>query len=168
MSTVDSATNNQNAQAILHLVLQQWQNRCAAFGKLLDTHDDGFFGRAVAPGKNRGIYLTGHLISSTDALLPLFGLGQQLYPELEAPFLTSPDNTAAAYPTINELRACWNAVISSLETSLKKFTPEDWLGRHMNVSPEDFIKEPHRNKLNVLISRTNHISYHLGQLRLLV
>lgn len=34
MSTVDSATNHQQAQAILHLVLQQWQNRCAAFGEL--------------------------------------------------------------------------------------------------------------------------------------
>jgi hypothetical protein len=28
-------------------------------------------------------------------------------------------------------------------------------------------KEPHRNKLNLLMNRTNHLSYHLGQLVLL-
>jgi len=37
----------------------------------------------------------------------------------------------------------------------------------MAVSDEDFSKEPHRNKLNVIINRTNHMSYHLGQLILL-
>jgi hypothetical protein len=42
--------------------------------------------------------------------------------------------------------------------------PQDWLGRHTAVSEEDFQKEKHRNKLNVLISRTNHAGYHLGQL----
>ena len=34
------------------------------------------------------------------------------------------------------------------------------------VSDEDFAREPHRNKLNVLISQTNHLSYHPGQLSL--
>jgi len=43
----------------------------------------------------------------------------------------------------------------------------DWMGRHMSVSEEDFAKEPQRNKFNVLIGRTNHQSYHLGQLNLL-
>ena len=33
--------------------------------------------------------------------------------------------------------------------------------------PEDFIKEPHRNKLNVLLTRTTHLAYHAGQLALL-
>jgi hypothetical protein len=37
----------------------------------------------------------------------------------------------------------------------------------MTVSPEDFAKEPHRNRLNVLISRTNHMANHIGQLLLL-
>jgi hypothetical protein len=43
----------------------------------------------------------------------------------------------------------------------------DWLDRHMSISAEDFKREPMRNKLNVLINRTNHESYHLGQLMLL-
>jgi hypothetical protein len=43
--------------------------------------------------------------------------------------------------------------------------PEDeWFTRHNNVSAADFANEPHRNKLNIIINRTNHTSYHLGQL----
>jgi len=44
----------------------------------------------------------------------------------------------------------------------------DWLGRHTAVSAEDFANEPLRNKLNVLMGRTIHESYHLGQLNLVV
>ena len=36
-----------------------------------------------------------------------------------------------------------------------------------NATDEDFAKEPARNKLSVLLNRTNHLAYHLGQLRLL-
>jgi ribosomal protein L16 Arg81 hydroxylase len=52
----------------------------------------------------------------------------------------------------------------------KKFnstSDEEWLSRHTAVSAEDFEKEPHRNKLNVVISRTNHMANHIGQLLLL-
>jgi hypothetical protein len=42
--------------------------------------------------------------------------------------------------------------------------PAEWFNRHTVVSEADFEKEPHRNKLNLLINRTNHLSYHLGQL----
>ena len=46
---------------------------------------------------------------------------------------------------------------------------ELWEGRprkllHSAVSEEDFVKEPLRNRLAVLASRTNHVSYHGGQL----
>ena len=39
--------------------------------------------------------------------------------------------------------------------------------KHTAVSEEDFSKEPHRNKLNIVISRTSHLQYHTGQLVLL-
>jgi len=44
--------------------------------------------------------------------------------------------------------------------------PDEWFAKHSAVSAEDFAKEPHRNKLNILVNRTNHHSYHLGQTRL--
>jgi hypothetical protein len=45
---------------------------------------------------------------------------------------------------------------------------DEWFNKHTAVSAEDFAKEPHRNKLNVIVNRTNHTSYHLGQLVYLV
>jgi hypothetical protein len=44
---------------------------------------------------------------------------------------------------------------------------DGWLSRHTAVSSDDFVKEPHRNKLNVVVNRTGHMAYHIGQLRLL-
>jgi hypothetical protein len=41
------------------------------------------------------------------------------------------------------------------------------MDRHTAVSEADFALNPSRNKLSILISRTNHQSYHLGQLNLL-
>ena len=46
--------------------------------------------------------------------------------------------------------------------------PEDWFTKHSAISAEDFAKEPHRNKLNILINRTVHQGYHMGQLAYLV
>lgn len=48
-----------------------------------------------------------------------------------------------------------------------ELSPADWFAKHTAVSDEDFAKEPHRNRLNVLLSRTIHQSNHLGQLSLL-
>ena len=45
--------------------------------------------------------------------------------------------------------------------------PEEWFTRHANFSEADFPKVPHRNRLNVVISRTNHLAYHRGQLVLI-
>ena len=40
----------------------------------------------------------------------------------------------------------------------------DWHSKHTAVSEEDFKKEPHRNKLNVMLSRVTHKASHLGQM----
>jgi hypothetical protein len=45
--------------------------------------------------------------------------------------------------------------------------PLDWLKKHAAVSEEDFIKDPTRNRIAVLESRTAHAMYHAGQVRLL-
>lgn len=45
--------------------------------------------------------------------------------------------------------------------------PEEWFEKHTAVSTEDFEREPHRNKLNIVVTRTSHLQYHLGQLQLL-
>jgi hypothetical protein len=90
-----------------------------------------------------------------------------LYPELSTPFLKSPDKSGHAFPPVSELKSLWKIVNGKLSTHIESLSPSEWLQRHTAVSEEDFAKEPHRNRLNVLISRTTHLSYHYGQLVLL-
>ena len=70
-------------------------------------------------------------------------------------------------PGIAQLKDNLKAVNEKLATHFLSATVDEWLNRHTSVSPEDFAKEPHRNKLNVVISRTNHMANHVGQMLLL-
>jgi ribosomal protein L16 Arg81 hydroxylase len=65
---------------------------------------------------------------------------------------------------ITELKEYWNKVNAKLSNHISQVSSDEWFTRHNNVSEADFAKEPHRNKLNIIINRTNHTSYHLGQL----
>jgi hypothetical protein len=119
--------------------------------------------KEVAPGKNRLVYLWGHLIAVHDRMLPLLGLGERLHPEYDAAFLSNPDRTVSDLPSLADLKASWDAVNSKLLAGMEKFSAAEWLQRHSSVSEEDFAKDPLRNRLSVLLSRTNHVSFHLGQ-----
>jgi hypothetical protein len=59
------------------------------------------------------------------------------------------------------------AVNKKLSDHIKATPAEEWFNKHNSVSAEDFDREPHRNKLNVIINRTNHLANHLGQMLLL-
>jgi hypothetical protein len=58
-------------------------------------------------------------------------------------------------------------VNETLSDHIQDLPADDWFTRHSNISEEDFMKEPHRNRLNVLLDRTIHLSNHRGQLLLL-
>ncbi|MEO6961524.1 MAG: DinB family protein, partial [Puia sp.] len=79
-------------------------------------------------------------------------------------FISNPESARLPGPDLQQLRKYWNKVNQALSAKFNTLTIEEWLDRHNAVTPEDFIKEPHRNKLNVLLSRTSHLSYHRGQL----
>lgn len=154
-------------QQIIRQVISQWTSQNKAVTSFFNKYEDKTYDNEVAPGRNRAIYLLGHLIAANDGMLPLFSLGQKLYPELYEPFQLSADKTVENLPSVEELRQKWEVVITTLTIHFQAMTIEDWMGKHTSISAEDFEKEPHRNKLNVLLGRTNHQSYHLGQLNLL-
>jgi len=58
----------------------------------------------------------------------------------------------------------WTEVNSSVFEKFAGLSPQEWLRRHTAMSDEDYAKDPTRNRLSVLLSRTNHLSYHLGQI----
>lgn len=146
--------------------LHSWEQGIKRASTLFDSYTDEELGKAIAPGKNRIIYLLGHLTAVHDRMFPLLDLGARLYPQLDALFITNPDNTAAEFPAAGDLRQYWDTVNRQLTGFLKEWTPEEWLQKHTAVSDEDFAKEPNRNRFSVLINRTGHLQYHLGQLAL--
>ena len=122
--------------------------------------------REVAPGKNRGIYLWGHLIAIHDAMFPILGLGPRLHPDLDAIFVDNPDKAVAEIPSAGQLKQYWDEVNGELFSQFQNLSPDEWLLRHRAMSEEDYAKDPARNRLAVLLNRTNHLSYHVGQVTL--
>jgi len=154
-------------QIMVKMILDRWYALVKDFETALGTMSDEQLQKEVAPGKNRGIYLLGHLIAVHDDMLRLLNWGDKLYPELAEPFVTSPDKAVATIPPAKELRAAWQRLNGVLTQRINSLTPEEWFEKHTAVSAEDFSKEPHRNKLNIMVTRTTHLCYHLGQFILL-
>lgn len=151
----------------LKMILDRWDASLKNFDSLLNTLDDATLQKEVAPGKNRGIYLLGHVVAVHDDMLVLLAMGERKYPALQEPFLKSPDKAVADIPAVADLKKCWADQCELIKQEFAKLQPEQWFEKHTAVSAEDFVKEPHRNKLNVVITRTTHLTYHTGQLALL-
>ena len=148
----------------IKMVISAWETQNARVKKLLDPLTDEQLLAETAPGRNSGVYLVGHLIAISDRLFPILGFGERLYPELDNAFIDSPDKSGIEVPTINKLKEYWDRVNNKLANHISQMPADEWFNRHNNVSEADFAKEPFRNKLNIIINRTNHTSYHLGQL----
>jgi hypothetical protein len=149
------------------MTLDRWYASIENLHKHLEGLSDQHLEREVAPGKNRGLYLLGHLIAVHDDMLRLLDMGQKQYPALEEPFIKMPDKAAQNIPTVAELRTYWKQQNQWLKENFDKLTAAQWFEKHTAVSEEDFSKEPHRNKLNIIITRTSHLQYHTGQMVLL-
>lgn len=165
MST--STTTNEKITAktvFIKMALSAWDTYNERVNKLINSLSDEQLIAETAPGRNSGIYLLGHLIVVSDGLFPILDFGEKLYPELEKIFLESPDRSGLAMPSIAELKEYWKKVNAKLTDHILQVPEDEWFTRHNNVSEADFANEPHRNKLNIIINRTNHTSYHLGQL----
>ena len=154
-------------QLIIKMALDPWNTQIARADKLFNDLSDEQLLQEVATGRNSGIYLLGHLTAVHDALLPLLGLGEKLYPQLEEIFIKNPDKSGIEKPLTKDVRNYWSEVNNKLSQHFNQFTADKWFQKHNSVSDDDFAKEPHRNKLNVLLNRTNHLVYHLGQLAFL-
>jgi hypothetical protein len=154
-------------QVTVKMIFDRWNSLIKNVDTFLSTTTDEQLQKEIAPGKNRGVYLLGHLIAVHDDMIPLLNLGDKLYPALYEPFIKSPDKAVSEIPSTKELREYWSRQNQVLTQKFESLQPDQWFEQHTSVSAEDFAKEPHRNKLNIIITRTNHLSYHTGQLVLI-
>lgn len=147
--------------------LDAWKSVNERVDKFLAEISGDELKNEIAPGKNSGIYLVGHLAAVSDNLFQILNLGESLYPELYEIFLKNPDSDEAKNYSIEDLKTKWNEINAKLSEKFAQLSADDWFAKHASVSAEDFAKEPHRNLLNVILSRTIHQANHLGQLSLL-
>ena len=151
-------------ELFIKMVLDAWNVHVKRTDDLINSFSDEQLMKEIAPGRNRGIYLLGHLAAVHDRIFPLLGLGNQFKPELYSIFVENPDKAIANIPVTADLRLFWKEVNTTLWEHFTRLTPAQWFQKHNSVSEQDFMKEPHRNKLNIVINRTNHLASHLGQL----
>ncbi|SRR6266705_2991594 len=83
--------------SLIDSALRNWRSNVDRAGKLFGNLSQEQLLQEVAPGKNRVIYLWGHLTAFNDALIPLLGFGARIHPELDLMFVSNPDRTV---PTI--------------------------------------------------------------------
>jgi DinB superfamily len=157
----------ENNNLAAQIVLESFKSNYKRATKLLNELTDEELLQEIVIFKNTGHYLLGHLIAVHDNMLPLLGIGESLYPQLAEVFIKNPDKSTLQKPSILDLRTQWEQVHNELFTKLVALTTEQWFEKHTAVSAEEFAKEPHRNRLNVVLSRVNHLSYHFGQITLL-
>jgi hypothetical protein len=152
---------NEGSYAALGLKI--WKSQIERADKLFGGLSSEEVLREIAPGRNRLLYLWGHLTAIHDAMLPLLGLGERLHPEFDIVFVSNPDKSQAVITSREQVHQAWNAINGELWKGFEKMSWSDWLERHSAVSTEDFAKDGSRNRFAILLSRTNHLSYHLGQ-----
>jgi DinB superfamily len=153
----------ENEVSYVALGLKTWNAQIDRANKLFADLSSEEILREIAPGRNRLLYLWGHLTAVHDAMLPLLSLGERLHPEFDVAFVSNPDKSRADIPSHEQVRRAWNVVNAELRNGFEKMSASDWVQKHSAVSEEDFAKDVSRNRFAILLSRTNHLSYHLGQ-----
>lgn len=153
-------------ELLVTTVVASWKQIVNRLNERFLPLDEEQLAKQVAPNKNRLFYLLGHLTAVHDRMLPLLGVGERLHPELDEAYITNPDKTISDPLSASELKQAWSDVNVAITSGVEKFSVDDWRQKHAAVSDEDFLKEPTRNRLAVFLSRTNHASFHTGQIAL--
>ena len=150
-------------RSLIDSALRGWKSNVERADKLFGVLSAAELEQEVAPGRNRLIYVWGHLAAVNDALLALLTIGERLHPEFDAMFTSNPDKSVTRTASGPSLKAAWQEIHQKLWDGISKFSAADWAQRHTAVSEEDFEREPHRNRFTVLLGRTAHLAYHVGQ-----
>ena len=94
-------------QIIIDSVLALWKSTVDRATKLFDDLSEEDAAEPVAPGRNRVVYLLGHLTAVHDRMIPLLGLGERVHPEMDASFVSNPDRAGGNLPPLADLKNRW-------------------------------------------------------------
>ena len=65
--------------------LNSWKLVIGGLNEYIEPLSDEQLQQQVAPGRNRLVYLVGHLTATHDRLFPMLGLGNRLHPDSTKP-----------------------------------------------------------------------------------
>ena len=153
-------------QILIATVVGSWKQIVNRLDERLAPLGEEQLEKQVAPNRNRLLYLLGHLTAVHDRMLPLLAIGERLHPELDEAYISNPDRTISDPLSVADLKKAWSEVNGAIISAVERFSADDWLQKHTAVSDADFAKDPTRNRLAVFLSRTNHASFHTGQMAL--
>src|SRR4051812_28808037 len=122
----------------VQMVLDRWNASIKNCDTLINSLSDEILEKEIAPGKNRGIYLLGHLTAVHDDMLILLDMGEKLYPELYEPFIKFPDKSTDQIPSTSTLRNFWTNHCTVLNEKFSSVQTSEWFEKHTAVSAEDF------------------------------
>src|SRR5260370_2575728 len=88
-----------NEGSYVAIALKVWTAQIERADKLFGRLSSGEVQREIAPGRNRLLYLWGHLTAVHDAMLPLLGMGERLHPQLDVPLVSTPANSQTPIPS---------------------------------------------------------------------
>jgi len=115
-----------NEGSYVALGLKVWKAQIDRADKLFGGLSSEEVQQEIAPGRNRLVYLWGHLTAIHDAMLPLLGLGERLHPEFDVVFVSNPDKSQAATPSYQQVRQAWNAINGELSKGFEKMSWSPW------------------------------------------
>ena len=80
-------------EVLIPAAISSWEQVVSRVGTLCLSCTEEQLLVEVAPGKNRIIYLWGHLTAIHDAMFNVLRLGERLHPELDAVFIARPERS---------------------------------------------------------------------------
>src|ERR1700751_2581078 len=112
----------ENEGSYVALGLKVWNAQIDRADKLFGVLSSEEILREILPGRNRLLYLWGHLTAIHDAMLPLLSLGERLHPEFDVAFVSNPDKSRDDIPSHEQVRRAWTAVHAELRKGFEKMS----------------------------------------------
>src|SRR5260370_7724712 len=115
-------------------VLNSWKSVNRGVRELIAQLSEEQIQGEIAPGRNRALYIVGHLTAVSDRMLPLLGISERRFPNLDSVYLEHPDRTEEDPLAPTELKAAWQDLATRLTDALQAFTPHEALQKQTPLS----------------------------------
>src|SRR5437899_5205682 len=123
-----------NEGSYVALGLKVWKAQIDRADKLFGGLSSEEVQQEIAPGRNRLVYLWGHLTAVHDAMLPLLGLGERLHPEFDVVFGSNSIKSQAATPSHEQVSQALTAITGERSKCFEETSRSDCLQRQYAVS----------------------------------